>query len=99
MSKVSEDKKDIRRTHNDQLIKRMRDGESLWSYDSKASWFPPRPKIEKDPVAISKLYSNPKVQESYSDPTVRHIQGRLNIVSSRNVKNDTSEESTPQKVV
>lgn len=48
--------RDLRRQHNQELIRRMRNGESLTAFDSKASWYPPRPIIEKDKVAIEKLY-------------------------------------------
>ncbi len=46
----------IRRSHNSELLRKMRNGESLTSFDSKASWFPPRPMIEKDKDAIMRLY-------------------------------------------
>ena len=45
-----------RREHNRDLIRRMRNGEPLTSFDSQSSWFPPRPTIEKDNDAIAKLY-------------------------------------------
>ncbi len=47
----------IRSSHNKELIRRMRNGESLTSFDSQSSWFPPRPIIEKDAEAINRLYS------------------------------------------
>jgi len=59
----------------------MKAGESLWSYDSKASWFPPRPMIEKDPEAIKRLYAAKSAGSGYQDPTVRHIDSRLKILS------------------
>jgi hypothetical protein len=84
---------DIRKKHNEQLIRRMKSGEPLWSYDSKASWFPPRPIIEKDPEAIKRLYQDASSSvSSYADPTVRHIERRLKLVSI-----DT-EKKTPEKV-
>ena len=46
----------IRKRHNVELLRRMRSGEALWSFDSTASWFPPRPVIAKDPRAIFRLY-------------------------------------------
>lgn len=46
----------MRRQHNDDLLRRMRSGEALWSFDSNASWFPERPKIKKDPKALARLY-------------------------------------------
>ena len=74
---------EIRKKHNEQLIRRMKSGEPLWTYDSKASWFPPRPMIEKDPEAIKRLYKDAAGHESvYADPTVRHIEHRLKIVAN-----------------
>lgn len=55
------DKKNLverRREHNRDLIRRMRNGDSLKTVDSRASWFPPRPIIKKDPDAIRKLYKD-----------------------------------------
>jgi hypothetical protein len=74
---------DKRKKHNEQLIRRMKSGEPLWSYDSKASWFPPRPIIEKDPEAIKRLYQDGVSAPAsvYSDPTVRHIERQLKLVS------------------
>lgn len=46
-----------RKRHNEELLKRMAAGDSLKSHDSEASWFPPRPIIEKDEVALKRLYS------------------------------------------
>lgn len=46
----------IRRQHNSELIRKMRNGESLTSFDSKASWYPPRPVIEKDKREMARLY-------------------------------------------
>jgi hypothetical protein len=60
----------------------MKSGESLWTYDSKASWFPPRPIIEKDQDAINRLYQGSKGESNYSDPTVQHIERRLKVVAS-----------------
>ncbi len=73
---------DKRKKHNEQLIRRMKSGEALWSYDSKASWFPPRPIIEKDPDAIKRLYQDGGNASGsvYSDPTVRHIERQLKLV-------------------
>jgi hypothetical protein len=47
-----------RKSHNDDLIRRYRNGESLCAVDGKATWFPPRPLIEKDPEAIKRLYGD-----------------------------------------
>lgn len=50
--------RDIRRQHNVELIRRMRNGESLTSFDSKSSWYPPRPIIEKDKAEMARLYES-----------------------------------------
>jgi hypothetical protein len=47
---------DIRRQHNADLIRRMRSGDSLTSFDSKASWYPPRPIIKKDTREMERVY-------------------------------------------
>jgi hypothetical protein len=84
---------DGRKRHNEQLIRRMKSGEPLWSYDSKASWFPPRPMIEKDPEAIKRLYASSKTSTSeYQDPTVRHIESCLKLVSTKK-ENDKTEKT------
>lgn len=51
-------KRDLRRQHNAELIRRMRNGESLTSFDSKASWYPPRPIIQKDKAEMARLYGS-----------------------------------------
>jgi hypothetical protein len=84
---------DIRKKHNEQLIRRMKSGEPLWSYDSKASWFPPRPIIEKDPEAIKRLYKEGSSSSAYADPTVRHIERRLKLVSTESPKKTTPEKA------
>ncbi len=55
----------LRDEHNKDLIRRMRNGEPLTSFDSHSSWFPPRPTIEKDSNAISQLYG--ETTEAKSD--------------------------------
>lgn len=50
--------RELRKRRNLELIRRMRDGDPLRSYDSQSSWFPPRPIIEKDRKALAKLYNN-----------------------------------------
>jgi hypothetical protein len=73
----------------------MKAGESLWSYDSKASWFPPRPNIEKDPEAIKRLYngsSSDPTATAYKDSTVRLIERRLKLVA-KSSEDDNSEKT------
>lgn len=77
-----------RKSHNEQLIRRMKSGEALWSYDSQASWFPPRPTIEKDPEAIKRLYKDALAQPSeFKDPTVRLVEHTLKITHFFGKKN------------
>lgn len=45
-----------RKAKNDELIERMRAGESLSSFDKNQSWYPNRGVIKKDKDAIAKLY-------------------------------------------
>ena len=54
---------DRRTAHNDQLIDRMRRGDSLWAFDSQSSWFPPRPIIKKDAQMINMLYKKESPKE------------------------------------
>ena len=54
--------RDLRRQHNSELIRRMRNGESLTSFDSKASWYPPRPIIQKDKSEMARLYDSQEVR-------------------------------------
>jgi hypothetical protein len=56
--------RDIRRQHNVELIRRMRNGESLTSFDSKSSWYPPRPIIEKDKTEMARLYESQRAAKS-----------------------------------
>lgn len=46
----------LRKERNQELVRKMRAGESLSNFDSQSSWFPERPKIEKNLEAIQKLY-------------------------------------------
>ncbi|RZA13305.1 MAG: hypothetical protein EOP10_29965 [Proteobacteria bacterium] len=57
MKKITELKsRNLRHDRNSELVRRMRNGEQLTSFNSQSSWYPPRPIIEKDQTAISKLY-------------------------------------------
>ncbi len=57
MNKVEQEKVvELRKKHNQQLIRRMKEGDPLKSFDSFSSWFPPRPIIEKDSDAVKRLY-------------------------------------------
>lgn len=57
MRKITEIRsKSLRKERNNELVRRMRGGEQLSSFNSFSSWFPPRPTIEKDSGALEKLY-------------------------------------------
>lgn len=46
----------MRKERNSDVIRRMRNGDQLSSFNSYSSWFPPRPVIEKDAGAVRRLY-------------------------------------------
>lgn len=50
---MDSEKKRIKQS-NDSILSRLKRGESLATVPPEATWFPPRPLIEKD---LSKLYS------------------------------------------
>ncbi|HYX35681.1 MAG TPA: hypothetical protein VE954_21505 [Oligoflexus sp.] len=59
MKKVTEIKsRNLRKERNADILRRMRGGEQLASFNSYASWFPPRPIIQKDIHALQELYGN-----------------------------------------
>jgi hypothetical protein len=45
-----------RKRKNADVISRMRSGDPLVLIPSSATWFPPRPLVEKDKESIKKLY-------------------------------------------
>jgi hypothetical protein len=64
MSESTRDSSNLRKAHNAELIRRMMKGESLTSFDSQSSWYPPRPVIEKDPSEIARLYETAQQVET-----------------------------------
>ena len=52
-----------RKKHNEDLINRMKQGESLQNQTAADSWFPPRPVIKKDSAALKELYLPSEVNE------------------------------------
>ena len=66
--------KDLRKKHNADILQRMKEGDTLQSYDSHDSWYPPRPIIKKDEKVLAKLYdtecSKPKLKINRSTPKV-----------------------------
>lgn len=64
MSSIKSNKEEQkRREHNGDLIRRMKDGETLTSFDSTSSWFPPRPIVKKDQRAIERLYREEAIDD------------------------------------
>lgn len=58
----------FRKERNADLIRRMQSGEQLTSFNSYASWYPPRPIIEKDIKAVRELYG--------TEPIVKNRQNQ-----------------------
>lgn len=46
----------LRKQRNSHIVERLRNGDSLSSFNSQASWFPPRPLVDKDRDALQRLY-------------------------------------------
>ena len=60
----------LREERNADVIRRMKGGDQLSSFNSYSSWFPPRPIIEKDKKAVKSLYgSEPKAFKNVK-PTI-----------------------------
>jgi hypothetical protein len=82
----------LRTRHNIELIRRMRDGDPLKSFDSRASWFPPRPVIEKDSRAVSKLYGAQKRKTKVAKVQEDHDGSQAIVISfDRPVDRSTQE--------
>jgi hypothetical protein len=62
----------LRKDHNSELIRRMRNGEPLNSIDSKNSWYPPRPIIKKDEAEMARVYGAPVAEKSL-EPGVKAV--------------------------
>ena len=59
----------LRKSRNQEILERMKQGDPLNSFDSMGSWFPPRPVIEKDKDAVKSLYGKSvKVLKSKEEP-------------------------------
>jgi hypothetical protein len=46
-----------RKSHNEDLIRRMKAGDAL-QYNATSTWFPPRPLIKKDKKIVKQLYGD-----------------------------------------
>lgn len=73
-----------RKKHNENLIERMRKGESLQSHDAISSWFPPRPIIEKDKEALKQLYASADKQV----PASKTGEQKVTFLSPVSIKKD-----------
>jgi hypothetical protein len=76
MKKVTEFKcRSLRKERNADLLRRMRNGDQLASFNSHASWFPPRPIIQKDITALQELYGNDVVAMNAMHGEMRDANG------------------------
>lgn len=82
----------LRTKHNLDLIRRMREGDSLKSFDSRASWFPPRPVIEKDSQALSQLYGSRSTRVKASTVPVE-VDGQVATIVALSAQGDLSQSS------
>lgn len=48
----------LRDQRNQDILKRMNEGDPLTSYDGSSSWFPPRPIIEKNTQEMARVYDS-----------------------------------------
>ena len=104
MKKQSRLNREIRLEHNRELLNRMKADETLQSHDSSASWYPPRPVIEKSRDEVKRLYgSGAKVLESKTvhEKLSRHAtdeSGAIILNVNRTDKDDEHElPEAPQK--
>ena len=82
--------RNLRTLHNIELIRRMRDGDPLKSFDSRASWFPPRPVIAKDSAAISNLYGSQKRKPRVARVEEDHAGSQAVVISFQRVGIESS---------
>ncbi|MBI2601929.1 MAG: hypothetical protein HYW48_02640 [Deltaproteobacteria bacterium] len=71
MKKLNLNIKFRRKKRNEELIKRMRRGDVLHTYDAQTSWYPPRPVIKKDKKELARLYGEEKETEANLSPVDR----------------------------
>lgn len=84
MKKVTEIKsRNLRKERNADILRRMRNGEQLASFNSYASWFPPRPIIQKDIHALQELYGNDVVAMNAAQGESRESTGSMDMMPLR----------------
>ena len=59
--------KNLRRERNAEVLRKLKNGDYLSSFNSYASWYPPRPIIEKSQEDINKLYGLDKNDKKVSE--------------------------------
>ncbi len=76
--KIEKSKKssDLREKRNEDILKRMREGDPLTSFDGAASWFPPRPVIQKNSEDMARVYSSEGSAASQLEPKVKEAKKR-----------------------
>jgi hypothetical protein len=85
------EEKNLRQKRNQEVLEKMKSGESLMKYDSSASWFPPRPIIKKDRKAIEVLHGvSQKKSDAHQDANLKGTN--LSLASNEN--NDLSSEDS-----
>jgi len=60
-----------RQKRNAELIRKMKKGESLTSFTTDGSWFPPRPVIKKDKKLVSKLHGLEEIKDGSGPQLVK----------------------------
>lgn len=84
MKRVTEIKsRNLRKERNTDILRRMRGGEQLASFNSYASWFPPRPIIQKDIHALQELYGSDVVAMNAAHSEVREAAGSMDMMPLR----------------
>jgi hypothetical protein len=84
MKKITEIKsRNLRKERNADILRRMRGGEQLASFNSYASWFPPRPIIQKDIHALQELYGNDVVAMNAAQGESREGNGSIDMMPLR----------------
>ncbi|WP_141734965.1 hypothetical protein [Oligoflexus tunisiensis] len=84
MKKVTEIKsRNLRKERNADILRRMRNGEQLASFNSYASWFPPRPIIQKDMHALQELYGNDVVAMNSTPSESRESSSSMDMMPLR----------------
>lgn len=71
----------LRDERNAELLRRMRNGESMTSFSSASSWFPPRPVIEKDAKEVARLYGEKRDFNSNSEEHAAGLAEAAQVVS------------------